>query len=183
MTRVGRSPEQLLAAGLIVAAVLAASVVGSARGSSVSCATYTGGGIPPWGFHASQSFPGGGRGYAHGWGNIDLGAGLISGEICQNVYGGGRPATAIAVRLGPRIIYHTHYAQLWGYPGNLIKAPVKVIASTDRRCKVGTRGHVNMYASYNGVRSDSIQFVLGAGCRSQNHLYHGPQVDAQVPPL
>jgi hypothetical protein len=187
MVRRRRSPVQLLAAGLIVAAALVASAVGSARGSSrggsVSCATYGGGGIPPWGFHASQSFPGGGSGYAHGWGNIDLGAGLISGEICQNVYGGGRPASAIAVRLGPRIIYHTHYAHLWGYPGNLIKAPVKVIASSDRGCKVGTRGHVTMYASYNGVRSDSIQFFLGAGCSDQNRLYHGPQVDAQVPPL
>jgi len=122
-------------------------------------------------------------GYSHGWGNINLGTNWISGEICQDVYGAGQPTRMIAVGVGPRIIYHTHYAQMWGYPGNLIKAVVKVISSTDPRCKVGTRGHVTMYASYNGVRSDSIQFFLNAGCRDENHLYHGPQVDAQVPPL
>jgi hypothetical protein len=122
-------------------------------------------------------------GYSHGWGNINLGTNWISGEICQNVNGAGQATRMIAVGVGPRIIYHTHTAQMWGYPGNLIQAVVKVISSTDPRCKVGTSGHVIMYASYNGVRSDSIQFFLDAGCRDENHLYHGPQVDAQVPPL
>ena len=40
-----------------------------------------------------------------------------------------------------------------------------------------------MYASYNGVRSDSMQFFFDAGCSDQDHLYHGAQVVAQVPPL
>ncbi|HTP23405.1 MAG TPA: hypothetical protein VMJ65_27620 [Solirubrobacteraceae bacterium] len=122
-------------------------------------------------------------GYSHGWGNINLGTNWISGKICQDVYGENQSTRMIAVRVGPRIIYHTHTAQMWGYPGNLIKAVVKVISSADPRCKVGTRGYVVMYASYNGVRSDSIQFFLNTGCRDENHLYHGPQVDAQVPPL
>jgi hypothetical protein len=87
------------------------------------------------------------------------------------------------VSLGPRMLYHTHYGRMWGYAGNIITAPIKVISSTDPRCKTGARGHVTMYASYNGVRSDSIQFFLGAACRNENRLYHGPQVDAQVPPL
>jgi len=175
---------------LVALCVLTSSEVGSAAGGSVPyCAPYTGNGIPPgsgippWGFHATQSFGGGTSGYSHGWGDINLGTNWISGKICQNVYGGGRPTRMIAVRVGPRIIYHSHYAKMWGYPGNLIKAVVKVTSSTDPKCKVGTRGHVTMYASYNGVRSDSIQFFLNAGCRDQNHLYHGPQVDAQVPPL
>jgi hypothetical protein len=38
-------------------------------------------------------------------------------------------------------------------------------------------------ASYNGVRSDSAQFFFPAACRDQDHLYHGPQVNNQVPPL
>ncbi|MBV9415500.1 MAG: hypothetical protein JO363_11035 [Solirubrobacterales bacterium] len=122
-------------------------------------------------------------GYAHGWGDINLDTNWISGKICQDVNGGGQPTRMIAVGLGPRIITHSHVAQMWGYPGNLVEAVVKVISSTDPKCKVGTRGHVTMYASYNGVRSDSIQFFLNAGCRDENYLYHGPQVDAQVPPL
>ena len=108
---------------------------------------------------------------------------MISGKICQDNWAPGRPDRAIAVRVGRHISYHSHYAQMWGHPGNLIKTSVKVIASTDPRCKIGTVGRLTMYASYNGVRSDSIQFAFNAGCRSQNHLYHGPQVNAQVPPL
>jgi hypothetical protein len=89
----------------------------------------------------------------------------------------------IAVSIGPQITYHSHIAMMWGYPGNLIKTSLRVTASTDPRCTVGTSGRVIMYASYNGVRSDSMQFLFDSGCRSQDHLYHGPQVDAQVPPL
>ena len=181
--------------GLLVIACLALTVgststVASATGRSVPhCSWYSGSGIPagsgipPWGFHASQSFPGGGSGFSYGWGDVNLDTNWISGKICQDVHGGGQPARAIAVRVGPQIVYHSHVATMWGYPGNLIKTSLSVIASTDPRCAVGTSGHVIMYASYNGVRSDSMQFVFDAGCADQDHLYHGPQVAAQVPPL
>jgi hypothetical protein len=142
-----------------------------------------GSGIPPWGFHASQSFGGGKRGYAHGWGNVHLDRNLISGKICQDITGRSGPIRTIAVRVGPRISYHTHVAVMWGYPGNLIKTSLKVIASRDPSCKVGTHGRIVMYASYNGVRSDSMQFIFPRGCRNQNRLYHGRRVNAQVPPL
>jgi hypothetical protein len=39
-----------------------------------------------------------------------------------------------------------------------------------------------MFASYNGVRSDSVQFIFPRACRDHDHLYHGPQVNNQVPP-
>jgi hypothetical protein len=153
------------------------------------CSHYSGSGIPPgshippWGFHATESLSGGRHGYSHGWGNIDLGASTISGRICQYVSHRGEPARAIAVRLQRHITYHTHYGRMWGYAGNIIKVDVTVVASTDPRCPVGTRGRVTMYGSYNGVRSDSIQFFFDSGCWYQSNLYHGPQVDAQVPPL
>jgi hypothetical protein len=172
-----------------LAAALTADVLASNGNSGPWCTPYTGNGIPPgsgippWGFHVTQSFHNGSSGYAHGWGNINLDRSLISGKICQQVSGGGQPVRMISLRLGPRINYHSHTAVMWGYAGNVVKAPVEVISSTDPRCTVGTLGRVTMYASYNGVRSDSIQFFLAAGCRDENHLYHGPQVDAQVPPL
>jgi hypothetical protein len=115
-------------------------------------------------------------------GNINLDASRISGYICQDDRRH-RQSVSIKVTLEPHIIYHTHTATMWGFPGNLIKAHVKVAYSNDTQCKVGTRGKVVMYASYNGVRSDSIQFFFPAACRDQDQLYHGPQVDAQVPPL
>src|ERR1700679_1771586 len=44
-------------------------------------------------------------------------------------------------------------------------------------------GGETVYASYNGVRSDSVQFFFPAACHDQDHLYHGTQVNNQVPPL
>jgi len=42
---------------------------------------------------------------------------------------------------------------------------------------------VTLFASYNGVRSDSVQFTFPAACKDHDHLYHSPQVNNQVPPL
>jgi hypothetical protein len=166
-----------------------ATTAASAQGAPLPhCAHYTnytgsgipaGSGIPPWGFHATQSFPGEGSVFAWGWGDINLNSNWISGRICEV---GHAPASLIAIKVGPHISYHSHEAMKWGYPGNLIKTSLTVTASTDPACTVGTRGHITMYASYNGVRSDSMQLSFDAGCSDQDHLYHG-QVDAQVPPL
>jgi hypothetical protein len=176
---------------LAVAAGPAADVAAAEGNGGPWCSAYSGSGIPagsgipPWGFHARQSFGHGNGGTAHGWGEINLDANHISGKICQTLFGGDESGRMISVRLGPHINYHSHNALLWGYEGNMIKAPVKVISSTDSKCKVGTRGRVTMYASYNGVKSDSIQFFMNAGCRDGSRLYHGgaSQVNAQVPPL
>jgi hypothetical protein len=174
-------------AGALVTSSGAAATV--SPGPAPSCPSYhgsgipVGSGIPPWGFHAPQSFSDGRHGFAHGWGNVNLDANEISGRICQNVSSiSGRNLT-IQMTVGPRISYHSHTALMWGYPGNLIKTSLKVVASRDPGCKVGTHGRVVMYASYNGVRSDSMQFIFPAGCHEQARLYHGRNVDAQVPPL
>jgi hypothetical protein len=71
---------------------------------------------------------------------------------------------------------------MWGVPGNLIKIAVRVISSTDPRCKVGTLGRVTLFGSYNNVRSDSVRFAFPAACSDHDHLYHGTQVNDQVPP-
>jgi hypothetical protein len=72
---------------------------------------------------------------------------------------------------------------MWGVPGNIMKIVVRVRSSTDPRCEVGTVGRVTLFASYNGVRSDSVQFSFPAACKDHDHLYHGSQVNNQVPPL
>ena len=38
------------------------------------------------------------------------------------------------------LVYHSHYAQMWGFPGNIMKINVRVTSSTDPGCKVGTIG-------------------------------------------
>lgn len=140
------------------------------------------GGIPPWGFHTGQPITGATGSYARGHGDISLSANTISGILCQVDRVRHQPDRLIIMTVERHLVYHSHYAQMWGYPGNLIKFNVRVRSSTDPRCKAGTVGRVTLFGSYNGVRSDSVRFSFPAACRDHDHLYHGPQVNNQVPP-
>lgn len=142
-----------------------------------------GSGIPPWGFHTGPPITGATGSFARGFGDFNFATNFISGKVCQVDRVRNQPDRLIVVKTLAPMLYHSHAAVMWGYPGNLIKTRIKVLSSTDARCKVGTKGLMTMYASYNGVRSDSVQFSFPAACRSHNRLYHGPQVNAQVPPL
>jgi hypothetical protein len=139
-------------------------------------------GIPPWGFHTGTR-PDGTGAFARGHGDINLDANTVSGIICQERRFDGGPTRAITMTVTHYLDYHSHYATMWGYPGNIMKIHVRVVASSDPGCKVGTVGRATLFASYNGVRSDSVQFFFPAACKRQSHLYHGPQVNNQVPPL
>jgi hypothetical protein len=132
-------------------------------------------GIPPWGFHTGSPSD---SSFARGHGDIDLDANTVSGIICQE-----RPSGSITMTVAHHLVYHSHYATMWGYPGNVMKIVVRVRASDDPKCEVGTAGRATLFASYNGVRSDSVQFFFPASCKDQDHLYHGTQVNNQVPPL
>ena len=139
-------------------------------------------GIPPWGFHTGPPIGVSGS-FARGHGEIDLGANTVSGIICQEDRFPNRPTRAITMTVEHHLDYHSHYAVMWGYPGNVMKIHVLVRASNDPSCPVGTLGRATLFASYNGVRSDSVQFFFPAACRDHDHLYHGAQVNNQVPPL
>jgi hypothetical protein len=80
------------------------------------------------------------------------------------------------------LVYHSHVAMMWGYPGNIMKIKFRITSSTDPKCTVGMVGRATIYGSYNGVRSDSVQFSLPAACNDQDHVYHGTKVNVQVPP-
>jgi hypothetical protein len=139
-------------------------------------------GIPPWGFHTGPP-AGAAGGFARGHGEINLEAGTVSGIICQELSFRNQPMRAITMTVEHHLVYHSHYALMWGYPGNIMKIVVRVQASNDPGCEVGTVGRATLFASYNGVRSDSVQFFFPAACMDQDHLYHGTQVNNQVPPL
>lgn len=139
-------------------------------------------GIPPWGFHTGPPIGATGN-FARGHGNIDLEASTVSGILCQEDHFRNQPTRAITMTVERHLVYHSHYAKMWGYPGNVMKIIIRVRASNDPGCAVGTIGHATLFASYNGVRSDSVQFFFPVACRDQDHLYHGPEVNNQVPPL
>jgi hypothetical protein len=187
---VRRAPDPartVIRVGTALAVVLSALSLGagSAAGDTLGCfgPVPPRGGIPPWGFHTGPPLSGAAGSYARAWGDINLGTNWISGKICQENRVPPNQDRMIVMTPEPYIVYHTHTGTMWGYPGNLIKVNIKVVSSTDALCKVGTVGHMTMFGSYNGVRSDSIQFSFPAACSDHNHLYHGPQVNAQVPPL
>jgi len=158
-------------------ALLALSGMAGSASAGTSCSQVpTVYGIPPWGFHTG-SFTGESS-FAKGHGEINLEANTVSGVICQQDRGG-----TIIMSVQHHLEYHSHYAMMWGYPGNIMKIKVRVKTSSDPNCEVGTVGRATLYASYNGVRSDSVQFFFPAACKDQDHLYHGTQVNNQVPPL
>ena len=166
-----------LAVLVLTSVLMLSSMAGQAAGYSPGCGqipiVY---GIPPWGFHTGPIGETGG--YARGHGEINLGAHTVSGIICQEDRRG-----AITMTVEHHLVYQSHYAVMWGYPGNIMKIIIRVRASNDPRCRVGTIGRATLFASYNGVRSDSVQFFFPTACKDQDRLYHGTQVDNQVPPL
>ena len=169
--RVGRA--------LTVVTVLLATLGGmtGAASAHTSCAQVpTVYGIPPWGFHTGPYT--GASWFAKGHGNINLEANTVSGVMCQQ-----DPRGTIIVSVQHHLVYHSHYSMMWGFPGNIIKIKMRVTSSNDPNCPIGTVGRATLYASYNGVRSDSVHFFFPAACKDQNHLYHGTQVNNQVPPL
>ena len=175
-TTIRTTTPAVLALALLGTLLVALGAAGEARAATSCSQIRTVYGIPPWGFHTGAYT--GESSFAKGHGNIELEAGTVSGVMCQQDRRG-----TILMSVEHHLIYHSHYAQMWGFPGNVIKITFRVYSSSDRGCRVGTRGRATLFASYNGVRSDSVSFKFAPGCKDQDHLYHGSQVNNQVPPL
>ncbi len=173
-------------AALVLAPLLALSTGGSAGAFTTQ---YCAGvpivqGIPPWGFHTGDPITGATGSYARGHGDIDLNANTVSGIMCQVDRVRNQPDRLIVMTVRHHLVYHSHFAHMWGFPGNIMKITFRVKSSTDSRCRVGTIGRATLFASYNNVRSDSVQFFFPkSSCSDHDHLYHGTQVNNQVPPL
>ncbi len=172
-------------AGILVTASLALGAPGATAGYPVQYCSQIPivQGIPPWGFHTGKVIMGATGSYARGHGHISLSADTVSGILCQVDRVRNQPDRLIIMTVKHHLLYHSHHAVMWGYPGNIMKIKVRVKSSTDSRCKVGTIGRVTLFASYNNVRSDSVKFVFPAACGDHDHVYHGRQVNNQVPPL
>jgi hypothetical protein len=179
------TPRVALAVVVLASLLGLGGVAGSAVGAPVQyCAQIPiVGGIPPWGFHTGAPITSNAGSYARGHGNINLAANTVSGILCQVDRVPQQPDRLIIMTVQHHLVYHSHRATLWGVPGNIIKIVVRVQSSTDPRCQVGTLGRATLFASYNGVRSDSVRFTFPAACQDHDHLYHGPRVNNQVPPL
>lgn len=135
-----------------------------------------------WGFHAGQPQPGPRSSYARGHGKIDLGAQTATGIICQVDRVPGAAERQIILAIGYRVIHTSHHATMFGVEGNIMRIHVRVKSTTDAKCAVGTRGEATIFASYNDVKKDSVEFAFPAACRDHQRRYTGPSVIANVPP-
>lgn len=136
----------------------------------------------PWGFHTGVPITGATGSYAHGHGNFELSSRTASGIMCQVDRVRNGPDRQIILSIGHHLAYYSHTAKMWGYPGNLVKLTVRVQKSTDPSCPVGTVGQVTIFASYNGIHQDSVQFSFPAACQGHRHLYHSQSVVTNVMP-
>ncbi|HEX3979473.1 MAG TPA: hypothetical protein VHW96_24585 [Solirubrobacteraceae bacterium] len=183
--RTNTAIRRLGIAVLLLTPLLALGAAGSAGAYTQYCAGVPIiNGTPPWGFNTGHPITGVKGSYARGHGDISLTANTVSGILCQVDRVRHQPDRLIVMTVEHHLVYHSHFAHMWGFPGNIMKIIVRVKSSTDSRCSVGTIGHVTLFASYNNVRSDSVQFFFPkSSCSGHDHLYHGTQVNNQVPPL
>jgi hypothetical protein len=177
------TPRIWLVTLLLTSLLVLSSMAGQAAAYTPGCGqipiVY---GIPPWGFHTGPPIGETGS-FARGHGEINLEANTVSGILCQEIRSRIHPIRAITMTVEHHLVYHSHVAVMWGFPGNIMKIRVRVRASSDKKCKVGTVGGATLFASYNEIRSDSVQFRFPVACKGHDHLYHGSQVNNQVPPL
>ena len=162
----------------VTAVTLVVAMLGFAGSASAhtSCAQIgTVYGIPPWGFHTGAYS--GESWFAKGHGNINVKANTVSGVMCQQDGHG-----TILMSVQHHLVHWSHYAMMWGYPGNIMKIKFRITSSSDPKCTVGMIGRATIFGSYNGVRSQSVQFFFPGACKDQNRLYHGTKVNVQVPP-
>jgi len=103
--------------------------------------------------------------------------GSATGAICSDDSGGGHRDIVLAAAgrstLSPRIVR-------LGLLGVGIAIGVRVRASDDRGCAVGTRGTVTLFASYYSVHRDTIAMHFGAACADHDHRFAGSIVHVEV---
>jgi hypothetical protein len=134
-----------------------------------------------WGFHAGLPIFGANGTYTKGHGHIDLAAHTADGVICQvdRVHGQDHQ---IVLAVDRRVLYESHYAYMFGVEGNIMKIGVRVRSSSDRACAVGTPGTATIFASYNNLHRDLVQYSFPRACRDHRRRYTGPSVNTNVPP-
>lgn len=103
--------------------------------------------------------------------------GRATGAICANDTGGGHRdivlAPAGASTLSPQI-------KRAGLLGVGLAIPVRVKASDDAACAVGTRGTVTLFASYYSVHRDTLVLRFAAACADHDHRFAGSTLHVEI---
>jgi hypothetical protein len=109
---------------LMLLVVLLALIVTAGRGATADGYSFQDcgqipivGGIPPSGFHTGPPITGATGSFARGHGNINLEANTASGILCQVDRFRSQPDRLIIMTVEHHLVYHSHYAVMWGFPG------------------------------------------------------------------
>ncbi len=167
------------AATLAAAGSLAVAEPPGANATRVKCpikAVAAGSPQVEWAFTESGPPSGAHRGvvssYTHGRGTWH--GGRASGTIChadQLTGGAGSQDLVLAATSGSKLSPHVTRLGLLGVE---LALRVKVAASDDAACAVGSPGTVTLFASYYSVHRDSLRLRFAAACADHDHSYGGP---------
>lgn len=183
--RRGRWNRAVVLLGLAASVVATALLVSVTAAQTVNyCQVIPQVSVPKeaWGFHGGKPITGATGSYTRGHGQINLSAHTANGVICQVDRVRNAPDRQIVLAVGRQVIYTSHHAVEFGVPGNIMKIHVRVRSTTDPSCRRGTHGVVTIFASYNNVHEDLVQFSFPAACKDHRHRYTGPSVVTNVPP-
>jgi hypothetical protein len=166
--------------GVVVAALV--FVAGAALGASrpvAYCPLRVGTPSVSWAFHAGAPPQGATGSYAHGHGSVS--GRSASGAICQVDRARRSPDRQIQLAITQTGVILERGITVRGVRGAELQLPVAVATSSDPACRIGTRGSVTLFSSYNGAHQDFATFTFPRACRDHDHGYHGPGVVVSLP--
>jgi hypothetical protein len=174
----------VVAAISLVLVGVAASGSAGATTTKVKCPIKASGSSNPveWAFTESAAPSGPHKGivssYTHGRGRWQ--SGKATGTVChadQLSAGKGSQNLALAMsgpsKLSPRVTR-------LGLLGVELALKVKVSASDDGSCPVGTTGTVTLFASYFESHRDSLALNFSGGCAGHDHRYSGSSLHVLI---
>ena len=173
----------LLALGVPVLAGLASISLG-AQSVAVKCPLKPSSTLPggeAWAFTAtgapSSPHPGIRSAYVHGRGTWTHGRG--AGTICAAEMPASGPARDVVLSVAGSARVSPGITQI-GRKGVGLMLSVKVVASDDSTCVLGTRGKVAIFASYFQGHHDRVQLHFAAGCAAENATFLGSTLHALI---
>ena len=168
----------------LIAVVALAGLVAPAAAAtgSVTCPAPAGtsAGAVQWIFSAlgAPAAPSAGTKWSWTRGQGSWSAGSATGTICGEDKGGGSRRDVVLATSGPSTL-SSHIKRL-GLLGVGIVIGVRVRASDDASCAVGTRGTITLFASYYTTHVDTIAMHFAAACADHDHGFGGAIVHVEI---
>lgn len=128
---------------------------------------------PPSGSHKGIA-----SSYTHGKGEWQ--GGKASGTVChEDSLTGGKGSRNLVLAMSGSSKLSPHVTRL-GLLGVELALKVKVSASDDSACPVGTSGTVTLFASYYSTHKDSLALSFSGGCADHDHHYSGSSLKVLI---